>query len=230
MTNLQFSSVAQSCLTLCYPIDGSPPGSPIPGILQARILEWVAMSFSNKRLFSSSSFSAIRVVSSVFQGYWYFSLQSDSSLCFIQPGMHDAFCIWITWAGCQYTALVYSFVNLEPVCCSMSGSIGCFLTYIQVSQEAGKVVWYSHLLKSFLFPIIHTVKRLSLIHEIDVSVFLEFSCCFYDPKDVGNLTSASSAFSKSSLNIWKSSVHILLKPCLKNFEHYFASVLICTAH
>ena len=63
------AKLLQSCLTLCYPIDGSPPGSPIPGILQARILEWVAMSFSNKRLFSSSSFSAIRVVSSVFQGY-----------------------------------------------------------------------------------------------------------------------------------------------------------------
>ena len=105
----------------------------------------------------------------------------------------------------------------------MSGSIGCFLTYIQVSQEAGKVVWYSHLLKSFLFPIIHTVKRLSLIHEIDVSVFLEFSCCFYDPKDVGNLTSASSAFSKSRLNIWKFLVHVLLKSSLKDIDCYLAT-------
>ena len=69
---------------------------------------------------------------------------------------------------------------------------------------------------------IHTVKGFTVVNEADV--FLEFSCFFYDPKDVGNLISGSSAFSKSNLNIWKFSVHILLKPGLENFEHYFASM------
>ena len=116
-----------------------------------------------------------------------------------------------------------SFPNLKPVHCSMSGSNCCFLTWIQISQEAGKLVWCSHLFKNFpQFVVIHTVKSSSVVNEADV--FLEFSCFFYDPADVGNLISGSSAFSKSSLNIWKFSVHVLLKPCLENFEHYFASV------
>ena len=71
---------------------------------------------------------------------------------------------------------------------------------------------------------IHTVKGFSIFSEADVDVFLEFSCLFYDPMDVANLISSSSAFSKSSLNIWKFSVHILLKPHLENFEHYLASI------
>ena len=84
---------------------------------------------------------------------------------------------------------------------------------------------YSHLLKNFTqFVVIHTVKGFSLVNETEIDVFLEFSCFFYDPTDVGNLISGSSAFSKSSLNIWKFMVHILLKPHLENFEHYFASV------
>ena len=100
-----------------------------------------------------------------------------------------------------------------------------FLIYIQVSQEAGKVVWYSHLLKNFpQFVVIHTTRGFSIVNEAEVDGFLEFSCFFYDPVDVGNLISGSCDFSKSSLNIWKFSVHILLKPSLKNFEHYFASV------
>ena len=87
------------------------------------------------------------------------------------------------------------------------------------------MVWYSHLLKNFTqFVVIHTVKGFSLVNETEIDVFLEFSCFFYDPTDVGNLISGSSAFSKSSLNIWKFMVHILLKPHLENFEHYFASV------
>ena len=95
----------------------------------------------------------------------------------------------------------------------------------EVSQEADKVVWCSRLIKNFpQFVVIHTVKSFSIINEADVDVFLEFSCVFYDPADVGNLISGSSAFSKSSLNIWKLSVHILLKPSLENFEHYFARV------
>ena len=105
----------------------------------------------------------------------------------------------------------------------MSGSNCCFLICIQISQEAGKVVWYSHLLKNFpQFVVIHTVKGFSVVNEADV--FLEFPYFFHDPVDAGNLISGSSAFSKSSLNIWKFSVHILLKPNLENFEHYFASM------
>ena len=85
------------------------------------------------------------------------------------------------------------------------------------------MVWYSHVLKNFpQFAVIHTVKSFSVVNEADV--FLELSCFFYDPTDVGNLISGSSAFSKTSLNIWKFTVHVLLKPWLKNFEHYFASV------
>ena len=91
--------------------------------------------------------------------------------------------------------------------------------------EAGKVVWYSHLLKNFTqFVMIHIVKGFSIINEAEVDVFLEFSCFFYDPVDVGNLISGSSAFSKSSLNIWKFLVQVLLKPSLENFEHFFTSV------
>ena len=95
---------------------------------------------------------------------------------------------------------------------------------IQVSQEAGNVVWYSHLLGIFQFVVIHTVKGFSIINEAEIDVFLEFSCFFYDLTDVGYLISGSSAFSIPSLNIWKFSVHVLLKPRLENFEHYFASV------
>ena len=74
-------------------------------------------------------------------------------------------------------------------------------------------MWYSHLFKSFLqFVVIHTVKDLGIINKAEVDVFLELSCFFYDPTDVGNLISDSSAFSKSSLNIWKFLVHVLLKP------------------
>ena len=75
-----------------------------------------------------------------------------------------------------------------------------------------------------MFVVIHTVKGFSVVNEAEVDVFLEFSSFFYDPTDVGNLISGSSAFSKSSLNIWKFTVHVLLKPGLENFEHYFASV------
>jgi len=118
-----------------------------------------------------------------------------------------------------------SFPDLEPVCCSMPNSNGWFLNCIQISQEAGKVVWFSHVLKSFpQFVVIHTVKGFGMDSKAEVDVFLEPSCFFCGPADVGNFTSGSSAFSKTSLNIWKVTVHILLKPGLENFEHYFASV------
>ena len=87
-----------------------------------------------------------------------------------------------------------------------------------MSKKAGLVVWYSHLFQNFQqFVVIHTVKGFSIVHKAEVDVFLELSCFFNDPTDVGNLISASSAFYKSSLNIWKFTIHILLKPDLKNF-------------
>ena len=87
------------------------------------------------------------------------------------------------------------------------------------------MVWYSHLFKNFLqFVVILTVKGFGIINKAEVDIFMEPSCFFDDPMDVGNLVSGSSAFSRSSLNIWKFSVHILLKPGLDNFEHYFTSV------
>ena len=87
------------------------------------------------------------------------------------------------------------------------------------------MVWYSHLFKNCpQFVVIQTVKGFGVVNKAKVDVFLEFSCFFSDPADVGNLISGSSAFSKSSLKIWKFAVHILLKPGLENFEHYFASM------
>ena len=86
------------------------------------------------------------------------------------------------------------------------------------------MVWYSHLFNVPQFVVIHTVKGFSIVNEAEVDVFLEFSCFFYDPTDVGNLISGSSAFAKTSLNIWKFTVHVLLKPGLENFEHYFTSL------
>ena len=96
----------------------------------------------------------------------------------------------------------------------------CFLTCIQISQEAGKVVWYSHLFKNFpQFVVIHPVKSFGVVNKAEVDAFLELSCFFDDLMD-GTLISGSSAFSKFSLHIWKFTIHILLKPGLENFGHY----------
>ena len=87
------------------------------------------------------------------------------------------------------------------------------------------MVWYSHILQNFLqFIAIHTVKGFGIVNKAEIDAFLELSSFFYDPTDVGNLISGSSAFSKTSLNIWKFMVHVLLKPGLENFEHYLTSV------
>ena len=121
-------------------------------------------------------------------------------------------------------ALTYSFPDLEPIHCSMSGSNCCFLTCLQISQKAGNV--FSILISvrifhSLLWP---TVKVFGVVNKAEVDVFLELSCFFCDPLHVGSLITGSSAFSKSSLNIWKLSVYVLLKPPLENFENYFASM------
>ena len=120
---------------------------------------------------------------------------------------------------------MYSFSYLEPVYCSMSSSNSSFLTCIQVTQEADQVVWYSHLFQNFpQFIVIHRVKSFGIVNKAEIHVFLELSSFFNDPVDIGNLISGSSAFSKTSLNIRKFTVHILLKPGLENFEHYFTSM------
>ena len=107
----------------------------------------------------------------------------------------------------------------------MSSSNWCFLTHIQISQEVGQVIWYSHLFQNFPeLVVVHTIKGFGIVNEAEIDVFLELSCFFHDPADAGNLISGSSAFSKTSLNIWKFMVHVLLKPGLENFDHYFASV------
>ena len=123
---------------------------------------------------------------------------------------------------------MYSSSYLEPVCCSMSSSNCCFLTCIQISQEAGQVVWYSHLFQSFpQFIVIHTVKGFGIVNKAEIDVFLELSCFFDDPADVGTLNSGSSAFSKTSLNIWKFTVHILLKCMLSHLYPTLCDLMDC---
>ena len=107
----------------------------------------------------------------------------------------------------------------------MSSSNCCFLSCIQMSQEAGQVVWYSHLFQNFpQLIVIHTVKGFGIVSKAEIHVFQELSCFFNDPEDVSNFISGSSVFSNISLNIWKFTVHVLLKPGLENFKQYFTSV------
>ena len=123
---------------------------------------------------------------------------------------------------------MYSFSYLEPVCCSMSSFNCFFLTCIQVSQEAGQVVWYSHLFQNFpQFTVIHTAKGFGIVSKAEIDVFLELPCFFDDLADVGNLISCSSAFSKTSLKIWKFTVHVSLKPGLENPQtrQYFPEMI-----
>ena len=121
---------------------------------------------------------------------------------------------------------MYSFPHLEPVCCSMFSSNCCFLTCIPPDFSGGRsggLVFLS--LEQFpQLVVIYTVKSFGLVNKTEVDVFLELSWFFNDPMDVENLISGSSAFSKSSLNIWKFSAHIPLKPGLENFEHYFGNM------
>ena len=106
----------------------------------------------------------------------------------------------------------------------MSSSNCCFLTCVQIFQEARQVSGIPISFRIFQFVVIHTVKGFGIVSKSEVNGFLELSCSFDDPTDVGNLVSGSSAFSKTSLNMWKFTVHVLLKPGLENFEHDFATV------
>ena len=121
---------------------------------------------------------------------------------------------------------MHSFSYLEPACCSMTSSNCCFLTCIY--RFLKRQVRWSGIPISFRivhnFIVMHTVKGFSIVNKAEMDVFLDLSCFFDDPADVANLISGSSAFLKTSLNIWKFTVHILLKPGLENFEHYFTSV------
>ena len=116
---------------------------------------------------------------------------------------------------------MYSFPEIEPVCCSMSSSNFCFLAHIQISQEAGLV--FSSLLRISIVCC-DSHQGFGIVNKAEVDVFMELSCFFDDPTDIGNLISGSSAFSKSTLNIWNLMVHVLLKPGLENLGYYFASV------
>ena len=120
---------------------------------------------------------------------------------------------------------MYSFPDLEPVCCSISSSNCCFLTCIEDSQEARQVVWYSHVFQNIpQFTVIHTVKGVGIVNKAEIDIFMELSCFFLVPADVGNLISDSSAFSITTLNIWKFLIHILLKSALDNFKNYFTGM------
>ena len=120
---------------------------------------------------------------------------------------------------------MYSFSNSEPVHCYISNSNCCFLTCIQVSQEAGKVVCFSHFFKNFpQFVVIHIVNGFGIVNKAEVDVFLELSCFFNDPTNAGNLIFGSSAFSKPSLNICKFMVHILPRKAMPknvNLKRFF---------
>ena len=118
---------------------------------------------------------------------------------------------------------MYSFPNLEPVHCSMSTSVASWPIYKFLRRQ---VRWSGipMSLRIFQFVVIHTVKGFSLVNKTEVDVFLELSWFFYDPMDVGSLISGSSAFSKFSLNIWRFLGHVVIKPSLENFEHYFISM------
>ena len=159
------------------------------------------------KFFTSPSLSGIRVVSSAYLRLWIFLLAililaCDSS----SPAFHMMYSAYKlnTQGDDMQSCLSYSFPYLEAVHSSMSGSNCCFLTHTQVSQETGKVVWYSHLFKNFLqFYVILTVKSFSIVNEAEVDAFLKFLCFLYDPADAGNLISGSSTSSKPNLHIWK---------------------------
>ena len=122
----------------------------------------------------------------------------------------------------------YEYMNFKVCVCLASGmglTAAAAAKSLQSCPTLCDPIWYSHLFHNFpQFMVIHTVKGFGIVKKSEIDVFLELSCFFHDPEDVGNLISGSSAFSKTSWNIRKFTVHILLKPGLENFEHYFTSV------
>ena len=180
---------------------------------------------SRGKIFSSSSLSAIRVASSAYLRLLIFLLAililacASSSLVFHM--MYSAYKLNKQSDNIQPWRTPFPIWNQSVVPCLVL-TTASWPAY-RFLKEAGKVVRYSYLFKNFpQFVVIHTVKGFSVVNKADV--FLEFSCFFYDPADVGNLISGSSASSKFSLNIWNFTVHVLLKPGLENFELYFASL------
>ena len=178
-----------------------------------------------KRLCSSSLLSAIRVVSSVYLKLLIFLLAILIPVCALSsPAFHMMYSVYKSNKQGD---------NIQPWCIPFpiwNQSVTCpVLTVASWPADrflkAGQVVWYVHLFQNFpQFIVIHIVKGFGLVNKAKIDVFLELSCFFDDPANVGNLISGSSAFSKSSLNIWKFTVHVLLKPGLENFEHYFTSM------
>ena len=179
-----------------------------------------------KRLFSSSSLSAIRVVSSAYLRLLIFLLA-----ILIPDCVSSSLAFHMMYSEYKLNKLS---VNIQPWCTPFPIWNQSVVQYpvLTVSfwpayrfLESGPVVWYSHLFKNFpQFIVIHLVKGFGIVNKAEIDVFLELSWFFYNPVDVGNLISGSSAFSTSSLTIWMLTVHILLKPGLENFEHYFTSV------
>ena len=171
--------------------------------------------------------SAIRVVSSAYLRLLIFlpailiPACASSSPAFLV--MYSAYKLNKQGDNIQPWRTPFLVLNQSIVPCLVSNY--CFLTCIQISQDAVQVVCYSHLLKNFpQFVVTCQVKGFGIVNKTEVDVFLEFSCFFNDPADVGHLISGSSAFSKTSLNIWKFTIHVLLKPGLENLEHYFTSM------
>ena len=186
---------------------------------------WLSSFTFIKRFFSSSLLSAVRVVSSAYLRLLIFLLTNLIPVC---ASFSLAFLI-------MYSAykLNKQGDSIQPWCTPFPlwnqllfyVWFYCFLTCMQVSQETGKVIWYSHLLKNFLqFVVIHAGRGFNIVNEAEIDVIMAFSCFFYDPVNVGNLISGSSTFYKLSLYIWKFSVHVLLKPRLEDFEHDIASM------
>ena len=133
--------------------------------------------------------------------------------------------MYVKEGGWQYTAISFSFLNLEPVIFSMSNSNCCFFICIQVSQKMGLVFWYLHLSNNFTqFVVIHSVKGFSSVYEAKVESLAGIPCFLLNPVNVGNLPPGSSAYLKSSLDIWKFLVHVLLKPSLNHLQHILASI------
>ena len=185
-------------------------------------------SLSSFTFFSSSSLSAIWMVSFTYLRLLIFLPAILILVCVSSsPAFHmiySAYKVNEQGDNIQPWHTLFPILEQSMDCCSMSSPNCCFLTCIQVSKEAGKVVWYCHLLKNFPQFVVICSQSFGVVNKREVHVFLELSCFFYDPTDVCNLFSGSSSLSKSCLHIWQFTVHGLLKPHLENFEHYFASV------